>query len=519
MSFDKNMCKIKLVCIALLVVIFKGYAQPQTPVVTPQWRPQYHFSAPANWINDPNGLLYLHGEYHLYYQYNPFENQWGHMSWGHATSKDLVHWKNLPVAIPELITKDTTTMIFSGSAVWDKNNTSGLGKGDGPVVAFYTGHLPKQKKQAQYMAFSNDRGATYTNYHKNPVIDINYEDFRDPGVFWHESSEQWVMVVSLVKDMAVRFYGSKDLKKWEYLSDFGKQGWTKNDWECPFIVPLAVDGNPKNTKWVMMISSGGPRGPLIQYFIGDFDGRTFKNDNTADVVLTSDYGDSFYAAIPWNNAPDNKKILLGWLQPGRKETFPWKGQMSIPRDLSLKTTPEGIRLVQSVSSVISNNLETLSSGRHISKNLTVDAREIRLDESKRFNTNSNWIEADFFVGQTGKCGFKIAQLRDASGKVIKEIEIGYDAKSSELYVDCSKTEKGIKDDRNLLQKASMKPENGKIEIRVLLDKSSLEVFGNGGEKVITTMIFPDEKASGMSIFSQAKNMSVEDLNVWDLSKK
>jgi len=218
----------------------------------------YHFTPDKYWTNDPNGLIYLNGKFQLYYQHNPQENKWGHMSWGHAESTDLVHWKHLPVAIPEVVTKDTTLYIYSGSAVIDKSNTSGFGKnGKGPIVAIFTGDLPKQQKEAQYIAYSNDNGMSYKLYDKNPVIDLNKRDFSDPNVFWYAPKKQWIMTVSMVNEFMVRFYGSKDLKHWEKLSDFGPAGYTKNGWECPSMLPLPVDGNPANTKYVLFVSNFG----------------------------------------------------------------------------------------------------------------------------------------------------------------------------------------------------------------------------------------------------------------------
>ncbi len=503
------MFKTKYILAFLMCCSISTFAQQPTP----QWRPTYHFTAPSNWLNDPNGLIYLNGEFHLYYQYNPFENKWGHMSWGHATSKDLVNWKHLPVAIPEKITKDTTTMIFSGSAVLDKFNVSGLGKGKAPVVAFYTADLPKQRNESQYMAYSNDGGLSFTNYAKNPIIDLNKKDFRDPNVWWHESTQQWIMTVAMVDEHQARFYGSKNLKDWSMLSDFGKQGNQGSGWECPFIIPLAVDGNKDNTKWVLAISLFGPKGPTMQYFIGDFDGKTFKNDNDGKLTLLVDEGDSFYAAIPWNDAPKSQRILLGWLQPGGKETFPWKGQMSIPRDLALKTTPEGIRLFQQPASLIGDNMKKHSGGKVITRqNLVID-QHIDLGTSQ----NSYWIDAEFSVSDAEKIGFKLAQLKDEKGNVVKEVEVGYDAVKKQLYVDCTRSEKGIKNDKNIIQTAAVNPVNGKIKLQVLFDKSSLEVFGNAGEKVISTMIFPDEKATGLAAFSNGGKAVLNKLKVWDMS--
>jgi len=504
------MKKIKIIIAFLWLITLNVLAQQPTP----QWRPIYHFTSPTNWLNDPNGLIYMNGEFHLYFQYNPFENKWGHMSWGHATSKDLMNWKNLPVAIPEKITEDTTTMIFSGSAVLDKNNVSGLGNGKAPILAFYTADLPKQHNESQYMAYSNDGGLTFTNYAKNPIIDLNKKDFRDPNVWWHDASKQWIMTVAMVDEHQARFYGSKNLKDWTMLSDFGKQGSQGSGWECPFMVPLAVDGNKSNTKWILVISLFGPKGPTMQYFIGDFDGKTFKNDNDAKLTLLIDEGDSFYAGIPWNDAPKNQRILLGWLQPGGKETFPWKGQMSIPRDLALKTTPDGVRLFQQPTSFITDNLKKHSAGNFITK------QNVSLNGNTDLGTSKNtyWIDAEFSVSDAKNIGFKIAQLKDEKGNILKEIEVGYDVVKKQIYVDCSRSEKGIKNDKNIFQSANVNPSKDKIKLQILLDKSSLEVFGNGGEKVITTMVFPDERAMGFSAFATGGKAILNNLKVWDLSK-
>ncbi|WP_316851483.1 glycoside hydrolase family 32 protein [Pedobacter agri] len=494
------------------IILFSLNVLAQEP--TPQWRPNYHFTSPANWLNDPNGLIYFNGEYHLYFQYNPFENKWGHMSWGHATSKDLINWKNLPVAIPERITKDTTTMIFSGSAVFDKKNVSGLGKGKGPLLAFYTADLPKQKNESQYLAFSNDGGLTFTNYAGNPIIDLNKKDFRDPNVWWHEASKQWIMTVAMVDEHLTRFYGSTNLKEWTKLSDFGNLGDIGSGWECPFIIPLPVDGNRNHVKWVLAVSLFTKKGPSMQYFVGDFDGKDFKNDNDEKLTLLVDDGDAFYAAIPWNDAPKNQKILLGWLQPGGKETFPWKGQMSIPRDLSLKTTPNGIRLFQQPSKIITDKLKNHSREKVAKK------KNIGLNGETFLGPtlNSYWIDAEFSINEAKNIGFKLAQLKDNKGNLLKEVEVGYNAAKKQIYVDCSRSEKGIKNDKNLIQTATVNPVDGKIKFQILFDKSSLEVFGNGGEKVITTIVFPEEKATGLSAFAIGGKATLTNLKIWNLDK-
>ncbi|MFF5362045.1 GH32 C-terminal domain-containing protein [Streptomyces scabiei] len=247
------------------------------------YRPQFHFTPEKNWMNDPNGLVYYKGEYHLFYQYNPSGNGWGDMSWGHAVSKDLVHWEELPLALSH----DDKEMVFSGSAVVDENNTTGFGtKKNPPMVAIYTRHDKSTGIQSQALAYSTDLGRTWTRYRGNPVIDIGSKDFRDPKVQWYAPTQSWLMTVSLSAEHKVRFYSSKNLKDWTRLSDFGPAGATGGVWECPDLFPLPVDGDKGNTKWVLVVNinpGGIAGGSAAQYFIGDFDGTKFtaEDDGTS----------------------------------------------------------------------------------------------------------------------------------------------------------------------------------------------------------------------------------------------
>ncbi|WSL21444.1 GH32 C-terminal domain-containing protein [Streptomyces sp. NBC_01283] len=243
------------------------------------YRPQFHFTPKKNWMNDPNGLVYYKGEYHLFYQYNPNGNSWGDMSWGHAVSKDLVRWKELPLALSH----DDKEAVFSGSAVVDRDNTSGFGtKKNPPMVAIYTSAYKDTGIQAQSLAYSTDRGRTWTKYQGNPVIDLGSKEFRDPKVQWHAPTKSWLMTVSLSTEHKVRFYSSKNLKDWKLLSDFGPAGATGGVWECPDLFPLPVDGDKKRTKWVLVVNinpGGIAGGSAAQYFVGDFDGTKFTPDD------------------------------------------------------------------------------------------------------------------------------------------------------------------------------------------------------------------------------------------------
>jgi sucrose-6-phosphate hydrolase SacC (GH32 family) len=256
------------------------YAEP--------FRPQFHFTPEKNWMNDPNGMVYYDGEYHLFYQYNPFGDKWGHMSWGHAVSSNLVHWEHLPVALVE----EAGVMIFSGSAVVDWNNTSGFGMdGKPPLVAIYTGHYTEKPLQNQHLAYSNDKGRTWTKYAGNPVLDIGAKDFRDPKVMWYEPTKRWIMTVAMPTEYKLHFYSSPNLKDWTRLSEFGPAGATGGIWECPDLFELPVEGTTEK-RWVLIVNlnpgsvAGGSGG---QYFVGQFDGTHFVADENSLGLPTPEF--------------------------------------------------------------------------------------------------------------------------------------------------------------------------------------------------------------------------------------
>lgn len=320
-----------LAIVALVLTGLTGASAAATSG-TPQYRPLYHFTPQQNWMNDPNGLIYHDGVYNLFFQYNPDGDEWGNISWGHATSTDLVHWTQQPLAIPF----DSNETVFSGSMVYDKNNSSGLGTSQNPpLVAIYTSAL-STGIQAQSLAYSTDGGTTWTKYSGNPVLNLNSTAFRDPKVFWYAPGHEWVMVVAQSNQQQVSFYRSSDLKAWTHLSDFGPagvlSGSTSGVWECPDLFPLALDGKPSNTKWVLVVNVGGG---AAQYFVGNFDGTTFTPDPTtvqppAGTTLQnfdgSDYGQwtttgTAFGAGPAAGGVDGQQPVTGGEGTGIANSF------------------------------------------------------------------------------------------------------------------------------------------------------------------------------------------------------
>ena len=634
--------------IALVTLVTVALAQNEP------FRPQFHFTPEKNWMNDPNGMVFYDGEWHLFYQYNPAGNTWGHMSWGHAVSKDLVRWEHLPLALAE----ENEVMIFSGSAVVDWKNTSGFGKdGQPPLVAIYTGHYTKKPLQNQHVAYSNDRGRTWTKFSGNPVLDVKMADFRDPKVFWHEPTSRWVMVVALATEKKVHFYASPDLKEWKYVGEFGPAGATGGLWECPDLFPLPVGGG--GTKWVLIvnINPGGPAGgSACQYFTGDFDGTRFVVDalppalaefvppgkvfadfengyagwtaegeafgttpatgmlpgqqpvagfrgrgfvnsfrggdraqgtltsplfdiNTshisfligggahadtrvdlrvdgqvvrtakgrereqlawqswdvrnlrgqradiqvvdrhtggwghinldhilladeparpaADTALWADFGADYYAAVSWSDVPkdDGRRVWLGWMSnwqyAEKVPTHPWRSAMSVPRELALRRTPEGLRLVQ----------------QPVAEMLKLRETKPRRFPGGTFAAAAAWLQSHnslpplldvelTFSGLTAESAFTL-QLHTGPEEATALV---FDGARERLTVD--RTRSGRTNFHRAFparHDAPLRVTDGRVTLRLLLDTSSLEVFAQNGETVLTELIFPTAASRSLSL--------------------
>jgi fructan beta-fructosidase len=476
------------------------------------YRPQYHFSPREHWTNDPNGLVYFDGEYHLFYQYNPFGDVWGHMSWGHAVSRDLLHWRELPVALPE----DNGVMIFTGSTVVDARNTSGFCAGGKPcLVATYTGHTPATAtapaRQTQNLAYSNDRGRTWTKYSANPVLDLHMSDFRDPHVFWSEQAGHWVMAVALPDDHKVLFYGSADLKVWERLSEFGPAGATGGQWECPTLTEVPIAAGGEQSRWVLKVglNPGGLQGGSgEQYFVGGFDGRRFTDDNPPATTLWTDYGKDCYCALPFNGIPrGGLPIMLGWMNnwqyAAKLPTAPWRGQMTIPRRLQLAKLPEGLRLVEQPIAALAQ----LRAAHFVWQGQgSTDLLNRALRRSAKWSSFE--LHSTVSIGPTGEATWTLL----AGGG--KATVVGYAA--GELYVD--RTQSGVTDfsqDFPVRTSAPLVLGGEPLELAILVDRSTVEVFAQGGKVAISSLVYPPSGAYGLEFAGGAKTGRIR-VEAWEL---
>jgi len=485
-----------------------------------KYRPQVHFTPAEHWMNDPNGMVYLDGEYHLFYQHNPEKSEWGPMHWGHAISKDLVHWTHMPIALYP----DSLGYIFSGSAVYDKFNTSGLGTDENPpLIAFFTYHDMKAEKEERYheietqaIAYSLDKGRNWTKYDNNPVIkNPGIRDFRDPKVFWHEDSQKWIM--SIASGKVIKFYTSANCIEWRYSGEFG-EGMGSHDgvWECPDLFPLEVNGT-NEIKWVLIvnINPGGPaEGSGTQYFVGDFDGNKFSSEQ--ELTLWMDYGKDNYAGVTWSNAPDNRRILVGWMNnwqyAGEKPTFKWSGATTFPRELGLikrsarylltSTPVKEIRNLYGDNYVLTD-IEVIHE-KEIFKNITFDKTPTEL--LLTFN-----VRDDSRIDFPGRYGIRIKNQTGES------YAIGYDNVDKFFYIDRTNATSEVISDYFPSKQIIPYIINGdQITWRIILDTSSVELFTAEGLIVVTNVVYPSEPFDKIEVFAENGKISLKEVEIIEL---
>lgn len=484
-------------------------ASSDFPTFTEQHRPQVHFSAPENWLNDPNGLVFLNGKYHLFYQHNAQGMIWGNMCWGHASSEDLIHWQHHPIAIDKGGNIDD--FIFSGSAVYDENNCSGLGsETTPPLLAFFTWSGEKSENQRQAVAYSLDEGMTWKLYQGNPVIaNPSIKDFRDPKVFWHEEKQHWVMLVAAGQH--IKLYRSDNLLDWQYQSHFGDHiGMHGGDWECPDLFRLTVDDSEQQ-KWVMIVSvsPGAPNGGCAtQYFIGEFDGINFIPDQPNSQWI--DWGPDSFAGITWNRTKENPdKIYLAWmgnwLYANKTPTFPWRGQMTLPRKLTLRRTQKGLKLC----SVPYNIVKQLRQ-KELRYDLTTTAKVPEVHEGVLDVTighHSTLTETDTLAG--------LKFSNDANEHVL----ILIDSANKRLIIDRHNTINTTDFPQYAFSYYANLPEsnNQHYQIHWVKDCSSIELFINDGETVMTALLYSENPLTSLKWINLSGQTEVEQALIYPLN--
>lgn len=469
------------------------------------YRPVYHHTPVYGWMNDPNGMFYKDGVYHLYFQYNPYGSMWGNMTWGHSTSTDLTHWTYEGTAI----VPDAWGAIFSGSCVVDKDNTAGFGKG--AVVAFYTSakSTPWGDIQSQSMAYSLDNGKTFIKYEHNPILTSTERDFRDPKVFWYAPGKHWVMMLAVGQEMQI--YSSGNLKEWKKESSFGAmQGAHGGVWECPDLVEVAVEGS-KEKKWVLIcnLNPGGPfGGSAAQYFVGSFDGKKFVNESPTQTKWL-DWGKDNYATVTWSNAPAGRCIALGWMSnwqyANNVPTTQYRSANTLARDLTLYRAGGELYLKSKPSPEI---------------------KKARAEEKKisTFEVKGNYEVASLLAGNKGAYEIEMTIENKGTSKIDfslmnekgEKVAMYYDVVRKQFVMDRSAS--GIVGFSRDFPAVTVAPvrNTDQIHLRLFIDRSSVEAFGEEGEYVMTNLVFPAEPYNRMVFSSDKGSYIVKSMNVYRL---
>ena len=470
-----------------------------------KYRPVYHHTPAYGWMNDPNGMFYKDGVWHLYFQHNPYGSVWGNLAWGHSTSTDLVHWQYEG----DPVMADALGLIFSGSSVVDKDNTAGFGAGT--IVSFYTSakSSPWGDVQMQSMAYSTDGGKTFTKYDGNPVITSTARDFRDPKVFWYAPGKHWVMMLAVGQEMQI--WSSADLKDWKYESSFGaKQGAHGGVWECPDLVELPVEGT-KEKRWVLIcnINPGGPfGGSATQYFVGTFDGKKFTNQFPTKTKWM-DYGKDHYATVTFHNAPDGRCVALGWMSNWQYAavvpTKQYRSANTIARDLTLYRQ-DGDLLLRNAPS------KEIEAARK-------DAKSIR-----KFNVSDAYSIENLLDGNDGAYEIEMEIKSNGAQKIVftllngkgESVLMYYDTAMRQFVMDRSNSgETAFSRDFPAMTAAPV-GEGDDFTLRLFVDRSSIEAFGDGGKFVMTNIVFPSEPYNKMKFESVRGSFTVKKMNVYKL---
>jgi fructan beta-fructosidase len=465
------------------IILSLSFVMPGKDYYDELYRPQFHFTPEENWHNDPNGLVYYKGEYHLFYQYNPFGNEWGYMHWGHAVSKDLVHWEHLPIALrPDEDSRDKVKCTaFSGSAIVDERNLLGKQEGDEKtLVAFYT-----SQQCGQRIAYSTDRGRTWEKYEGNPVIPYDEnDDARDPKVIWHEPSGKYVMVLYRKSSeeetsKGVSFYTSENLTGWEYQSH------VYGFYECPDLVNMKVTNRPEENKWVLFDGDGS-------YLIGNFDGNEFTPESSK---MTGDFGANYYATQMWSNIPedDGRIIQIAWMRGGEFPGMPFKGQMTFPCELALTKFSFGYMLTRKPV----GEIELLHDKHYDWENENL-IPGINQNILKKVKGDCLHLIGEFDLKTSNNFGFMIRRDRKSAGT-----EIMYDVKRGTLSV--------------LGSTVPLMPVDNAIKLEILIDRASVEIFANDGQAVISNCFTPDEGAEGLELFTRGGELEVLKLDIYKVN--
>ncbi|WP_443681441.1 DUF4980 domain-containing protein [Phocaeicola plebeius] len=469
------------------------------------FRPVYHHTPVYGWMNDPNGMFYKDGVYHLYFQYNPYGSVWGNMHWGHSTSTDLMHWKFEGCAI----VPDAWGAIFSGSCVVDHNNTAGFGKG--AVVAFYTSAkaTPWGDVQSQSMAYSLDNGKTFTKYEGNPILTSSEKDFRDPKVFWYAPGKHWVMMLAVGQHMEI--YSSVNLKEWKKESEFGAmQGAHGGVWECPDLVEIPVEGT-REKKWVLIcnLNPGGPfGGSAAQYFVGSFDGKKFVNESPTQTKWM-DWGKDNYATVTWNNAPDGRCIALGWMSnwqyANNVPTRQYRSANTLARDLTLYREGQELYLKSTPSVEVKK-----------ARGKKVSIPSFKVSEKHEmvnlFEEKQGAYEVEIVIQNAGASKIAFCLLNDKGEKV----SMYYDLNRKQFVMD--RSESGTVDFSKDFPAVTVAPANvdKELTLRLFVDRSSIEAFGEDGKFVMTNLVFPSQPYVKMCFEADKNGYAVKSLNVYKL---